>query len=110
MSKRRWLVERAAERDLEEVIDYLLQTSPRAARRFVKAAYETLEFLGEFPRSGALCDPLDPRLVGIRWWPVRDLENWLMFYRVFERVQLERVLHGKRNIRAVLSGGPGSSD
>lgn len=97
----------AARADLGDAIDFLASKSPQAARRFVEAAYETLEFLALFPRSGTLYEPLTPRLAGVRWFPVRGFETWLVFYRVTDRVRIERVLYGTRDIPAVLLGPDG---
>jgi toxin ParE1/3/4 len=47
----------------------------------------------------------NPMLAGVRRWPVEGFENYLIFYRTDdEHVEIIRVLHGARDIEAVLQG------
>ena len=97
--------ERLAQRDLEEHVDYLADRSPAVAVRFIDAAEQAFKRLRQTPEIGGLWDFQDPRLRGIRVWPIRGFRNHLIFYRVTETaVQVLRVLHGSRDIERILAG------
>ena len=84
--------------DLEEIAAYLYRVAPRAsAEKLLRALVE----IGDSLNSRASLWPLRPELLaGIRSAPVRP---YAIFYRVSDsEVEIVRVLHGHRNIEAVL--------
>lgn len=93
-----------ADRDLEQTVVYLLEEAGEdAALRFVDAVDETFALLEEQPDIGRVYLPQDPRLQDVRTWRVHRFDRYLVFYRVLEDVvRVERVLHGSRNLWAVL--------
>lgn len=97
------VLERLAEQDLEGHVDYIAADRPSAAVRFVDAAEAASARLAEMPRIGAVRNFRNPRLEGIRFWPIPDFEKYLIFYRVTgEEVQVLRVLHGAQDIASIL--------
>lgn len=73
------------------------------AARFMDSARETFEALARAPRIGVRCSFRRPSLSRLRRWPVKDFENWLVFYQPKrDGVEIVLVLHGSRDIEALL--------
>lgn len=101
----------AADLDLEEAAFTIGLEQPQAAEDFIGAVYEAFHNLAAMPGMGSVYPLAHPRLQGIRKWPLRGFE-YLIFYR--ERttevraapgaraIEIVRVLHGARDIPAVL--------
>ena len=90
--------------DLIELADYIARDNLDAALRFIHAAEESFQFLAEQSMAGEACQFTDASHVGIRVWHVRRFPNYLIFYRqVNEGVEVIRVLHGARDLRALLA-------
>ncbi len=90
-----------AERDLNEIEEDLAnRASPQVALRFVQAADRTWDLLERMPEIGAPRRYRNRRLFGLRMWPMRRFENYLVFYRPLKRsVDVVRILHASRDIR-----------
>ncbi len=101
---RRIVVERAAEEDLFEAVDYSMrQRTPATSRRFVTAAQETFARLAETPDIGHRYQTTHPRLQHLHVWRVRVFDRYLIFYHATEQTLfIERVLHGARDIGRLL--------
>jgi toxin ParE1/3/4 len=84
---------RRAERDIEEIGDYIARDNPRRAVSFIRQLRLQCRKLAEFPEAHALRHELG-----------RDVRvavhgRYLIFYVAYpERVEIVRVLHGARNI------------
>ena len=73
------------------------------AERYLDAVEETLTFLCKEPGIGSPSDFSHPRLKNTRRWPVRDFENYLLFYQDTEDgILLLYVFHGKQDINSIL--------
>ncbi|HVP13352.1 MAG TPA: type II toxin-antitoxin system RelE/ParE family toxin [Phycisphaerae bacterium] len=98
------IVRRAAARqDLIESYAFIGMDNLDAAERFLAAAHNTVKRLLEAPEIGRLRLFSDSRLRGIRSWPVRGFESWLIFYRPLpDGIEILRVLHGARDVEATL--------
>lgn len=95
---------RLAELDLEGHVDYLARQSQSVALRFIDAADHAYERLRESPEIGGVWNFENPRLAGIRVWPIPGFRNYLIFYRVTdETVQVLRILHGAQDLENILS-------
>jgi toxin ParE1/3/4 len=94
----------AAERDIEELADYLAaQASLATGLRYRDAVRQTLLLLAEQPELGARFRASNPRLQEVRFWPVRGFAEHVLFYRFIEgSIEVLRVLHGKRDLDAIL--------
>jgi toxin ParE1/3/4 len=79
------------------------QDVPDVAFRFVDAVEASLQQLLLMPNMGAAREIRNDKLKGLRFWPVKDFEEFLIFYLVQgETVQVIRILHGKRDLDRIL--------
>jgi toxin ParE1/3/4 len=93
----------AAERDLEDHFVYIGMDSLDAAERFLLAAERAFESLAAMPGIGSSYRSLDPRLSGLRFFPIKGFGKYLVFYRpLAQGIEIVRVLHGARDIAAIL--------
>jgi toxin ParE1/3/4 len=99
----RVVVSPAADRDLDEQADYLLNhASLDVALRFLDAVAKTFDFLARHPGVGAARNSRNPRFVGIRVARVQGFEKHLIFYRpMADGLEIVRVLHGHRDIEEI---------
>lgn len=83
---------------------YLVERdAPDAAFRFVDAVEESVRQLLRMPEMGAPREIRNPVLKGLRAWPVKEFEEFLIFYVAQEdTVRVIRVLHGRRNVGRIL--------
>lgn len=101
--KRRIEKSALAKHDLAVQAAYLRQESPPSAIRFLEAAEKTFEELAAMPGLGAVEDFSVPQLQGLRCWKIRGFEKVLVFYLPIDRgIRVMRVLHGARDIPAIL--------
>jgi toxin ParE1/3/4 len=84
-----------AERDIEEIGDFIARDNPRSAVTFITGLRDRCRHIAELPRAA----PLRPGLgKGVR---CIVFGGYLIFYIVHVRVlEVRRVLHGARNISA----------
>ena len=85
-----------AERNIEDIGDYLEARNPSVARRFTRSVGATIQMLLRNPELG---ERLRVDLTGeIRYRTVLDFKNYLIFYRRVDSVlEIIRVLHGARD-------------
>lgn len=80
------------------------QNAPDAAFRFVEAVEASVEQLVRLPNMGAPRELRNPSLKGLRFWPVKEFDEFLIFYLVNEEtVRVVRILHGKRDVGRILN-------
>jgi toxin ParE1/3/4 len=92
----------AADADINECFDYIAVDKLDPAERFLKAAQEAMNKLAGMPGMGRLREFPNPRLEGLRSWPIRGFENYLVFYRpITDAIEVLRILHGARDIDAI---------
>ena len=83
-------------------------TKPRAASklalRFFGAVEEAIHLLYRYPDAGTPKEFANPRLKGLRSWPVPGFENIRLYYvRPDETtIRILRVLRGKRDLERML--------
>ncbi|MCL2284732.1 MAG: type II toxin-antitoxin system RelE/ParE family toxin [Firmicutes bacterium] len=81
--------------DLEEIILYVAQDSPKAALRMHDKIIEKANNLTIFPKRGRLVPDKKMAAAGYR---MLGIKPYIVFYRVVERnVFIYRVLHGAMN-------------
>lgn len=103
MSARRVVERPQAQRDVLEMISYVAEHSDAAAADLNTAYEETLLMLQAHPELGKRCPPLDPAFANLRWIPIRGFATYLVFTAYDgETLEIVRVIHSARNIRAVL--------
>jgi toxin ParE1/3/4 len=88
---------------------YLVEPdAPDAAFRFVEAVEAPVV---RAPNMGAPRKLRSPALKGLRIWPVKDFNDFLIFYVVAgDTVRVIRILHGKRDVDRILKKEPGDDD
>lgn len=90
----RFIVSAAAEEDLREILSYLRQRSPRAAKQVKAKLRAAMTRLAEFPGIGHTRNDVDDPT--LRFWTVY---SFLIVYRSGQKpLEIARVLHGARNI------------
>ncbi len=76
--------------------------SIEAADRFVEAVDAAYGRLADMPGIGAIREYGNPKLKGMRMWPVPGFRKHLIFYRATDaEVRVFRVIHGSRNIESI---------
>lgn len=85
--------------DLLDIGDFIAKDSPANARRFVSKLIDQCKRIGRAPLGYVSREDLAP---GLR---MAALDRYVIFFRVLDGVvRIERVLHGARNLPAVLGG------
>ena len=97
-----------AEQDLNSLSADFARSSSAVAERFLAALQAACQQLAEMPELGGLWESRHRRLAGLRVWPIRGFEQYLLFYRPTEEaIEIVRLLHGARDLDKLL-GGSGS--
>jgi len=86
----------AAERDLQDILDYVSQFNPSAAEKLIKELVSKFAILRDNPHSGIEQSKL---MINLRSFVIRD---YFIFYQPSENgVEILRVLHSSRDIEAI---------
>jgi plasmid stabilization system protein ParE len=98
-------VQEAAEQDiLRQVEWYAEQGLPDVARRFHTAVLDAIEALLAMPEAGPPKPTNNPRLTGLRSWHVKGFDEFRVYYLARpELITVVRILHSKRDTRAILT-------
>jgi plasmid stabilization system protein ParE len=94
--------------DLDDIWNFIAEDSLDAANRVESAIFEACDSLARHPLLGSRRSDITP--LPVRFWPVTRFPNFIVVYRPeIKPLQIVAVLHGMRNIKAVLgsSGIPG---
>jgi toxin ParE1/3/4 len=87
-----------AERDLESIADYIARDNPRRAVTFVAELRDRCSLLGRHPRSARRFPQLEASA------HIFHYGNYVVLYRnLATQVSIERVLHGARDILALIT-------
>ena len=77
--------------------------SPRAAREFLGAVESAVEEIARHPDIGAPRWFENPKLKGLRSWPVPRFSAIRIYYlHSKDEIRVVRILHGKRDVRSIL--------
>jgi len=96
----------AAERDLWDIAHYIAQDSFNSAERFLERVEEAFNVLATMPSIGMAYSLQHSSLKDLRRWPVKQFENYLIFYRIIEEtvpIEIIRVVHGARDLPSLFS-------
>jgi toxin ParE1/3/4 len=91
--------------DIADIHLFIAVNNPAAAERFLAAMQLSFRTLAQWPEVGPRCQSNRAELFRMRFWPVRQFPNYLIFYRVTvapRRLHIIRVLHGARDIPQVM--------
>jgi toxin ParE1/3/4 len=99
-------VQEAAEQDiLHQVEWYAEQGVPDVALRFGAAAGASIAAVMAMPEIGAPKPTANPRLAGLRTWPVKGFDRFRIYYLVQpDLLIVVRILHDKRDTDTLLEG------
>ena len=81
MKKWRVFTKRQAEEDANEIWFYIAQENPQAAEAFLDAVEQASIILSTTPEIGSLRYFYHPELQGLRFYPLKKFEKYLVFYR-----------------------------
>jgi toxin ParE1/3/4 len=89
----------AAKRDLVRHYVYLFDNAGlEVAERFLLQAEKSFISLSRHPKMGLELQPRSAELAGLRKWPVKGFENFLIFYRPRPKgISIVRVIHGSQD-------------
>lgn len=94
-----------AKRDLEEIFVFLGERDLATGLDFLLAAEQTFDLLAQMPNLGVRRSFRAHRLLSLRQFPVKSYAEYLVFYQpVIGGVEIIRVLHGKRDLKAIFEG------
>lgn len=96
----RYILGRDAERDLDDLWEYIAQDSVPAADRLISEIFEAFEVLARNPGIGHKREDLTK--FPVLFWPVG---NYLIIYRAAgSLVEIIAIVHGKRDVPVFLRG------
>ncbi|HSU66087.1 MAG TPA: type II toxin-antitoxin system RelE/ParE family toxin [Tepidisphaeraceae bacterium] len=107
MNAGRVLVRPQAEDEIDEIARYIALRNLDAGKAFYDAIENALKLLAEHPGVGALRQVKNPKLHGLRSWPLTGYRNYLVFYLPLPSggVEVLHVLHGARSFGELLERG-----
>ena len=83
-----------AQKDIEEIIDYLEQISLKVVNIFIESTYATFDFLAENPEIGHTREDLTTHTV--KFWKLKW--HYLVIYKPTKPIKIIRILSSYRNI------------
>ncbi len=94
-----------------ELATYIAEDNLEASDKFLAAAEETFKQLGQMPKMGKSCQFSNPNLAGVRQQFIKGFRKYLVFYRPIKSgVEILRVIHGARDIEAILDEDLGEDE
>jgi toxin ParE1/3/4 len=102
---RKAFLQQKAKEDVREVALYIADDNLRAAEAFRLTLERVRLTLADLPEIGRVYDFGNHELKGLRMLPVPNFTKYLVFYvyrEPEEEVEIIRVLHGARDIPALL--------
>jgi len=101
----------AAIGDHDGVVDYdLEQSRAKLATRFSAALKSAFERIGRNPGMGSRLVGDYCGLPGLRTWPIPDFPYLVCYFDMPDYIDVWRILHGARDLDAVLADRPGDAD
>ncbi len=82
---------------------YERESGLELALRFLGAVNQAIQFLYRYPDIGSLKEFSNPRLKGLRSWPIPGFEDIRLYYlrQDDDTLRILRILHGKRNLARI---------
>jgi plasmid stabilization system protein ParE len=99
-------IQEAAEQDILRQVEWYAEKGlADIARHFHAAALDAIDALQAMPDAGPPKPTNNPRLAGLRAWPVKGFDEFWVYYLTRpELLTVVRVLHSKRDIGTILEG------
>lgn len=86
----------AADADLDNHARHITEDNLDAALRFYDQARRTFDDLAAMPGMGIPYPSDEPRLTGLRFFPIKTFPNHLVFYRPSaDGIEVIRILHSR---------------
>jgi toxin ParE1/3/4 len=96
-----------ARADLLDLVAWIAADNPKAALALYDGYEHSLDLLAGTPQLGRLYASGNPQLASMRVLPVHRFRKVLILYRPLPGlVEIVRILHGSRNIPAILEEEP----
>jgi len=94
----------AARADIVRQIGYFIDIGQEhIADRFLAATRIAIEHLSHTPEAGPPRPMRNPRLAGLRTWPIEGFDDMKIYYLVADdALTVVRILHGRRDIERIL--------
>jgi plasmid stabilization system protein ParE len=87
--------------DLSDIWEYVAEDNVSAANRVESAIFSACNSLARHPLIGSKRTEITP--LPVRFWAVTRFSNYIIVFRPDKKpLQVVAVLHGKRNIKALL--------
>lgn len=100
-----------AVRDVEAIIDdYLSASAAQAALGFIDALESAYAHIGAHPATGSARYAFELDMPGLRVWRVARYPHLLFYVEREDRIDLWRILHGKRDVAQWLREPPDDED
>lgn len=111
MTRKPVVPRQAANRDVEEIIDYYVaEGATRAAADFITELQRAFDRIAAHPALGSPRYALELRTPRLRSWPLRRFP-YLVFYVEHDPfIEVWRVLHGQRDVPAWMRDAASGSD
>ena len=90
----RYFLSSLAEKDIENVVDYLCEENLQSADDFIDALYDAFEKLAQHPEIGHIREDLTHHPV--KFWTFKW--HYLIIYKTIKPIEIVRVLSGFRDI------------
>ncbi|MEA3643576.1 MAG: type II toxin-antitoxin system RelE/ParE family toxin [Lamprobacter sp.] len=99
MTTKQVIPRRLAIRDVDEIIEYYLETSSEAiALGFVDALESAYAEIGSNPAIGSPRYAYELELPGLRSWPLKRYPYLIFYLERDAHIDVWRVLHGRRDV------------
>ena len=87
------------EGELWDIWSFIARDNPDAATRVIEAVGDTFKAVAATPNLGVARKYRNPRLRGVRSFPVSGFQNYLVFYRpISDGIEVLHVYHGARDL------------
>ena len=92
-----------ARKDIKSFFHYISKDDLTVAYRLLDRIENTHEFISTYPKMGPIFKTTNPKLLGMRWFPVKDFPKHLIFYiESSAQITIVRVLHKAQDISNIL--------
>ena len=93
-----------ARKDIKSFFHYISQDDLAVAYRLLDRIENTHELISSSPKMGQIFRTTNPKLLGMRWFPVNDFPKHLIFYiQSATKITIVRVLHKAQDISNILA-------
>jgi toxin ParE1/3/4 len=105
MTARTVVPRQKAEQDIDDAIDYYYgEGGANLALAFIDALEVAFQYLAAHAESGSPRYAIELDLPGLRYWPLKKFPYLIFYVETEIRVDVWRVLHGKRHIPPTMQG------